>query len=196
MTEHTEPGGIRRPLLVRRYAALEPERWRNNGGWTRQVWATNLPGPRWRLSLAHIDQPGPFSTFPQVDRTLVVASETVLNLAIDSTVHTLGWGQAVCFPGEAVVKADLDTGGNPAVVVNLMVQRGEPVGVVVVPRDGRVSLEPTLVAVTLLSGRAVFADGAELGRWDSFLPGSDCPAPTFHHAATVEIHITTPAAVQ
>ena len=194
MTEHTEPGGIRRPSAVRRYTELEPERWRNDGGWTRRVWASSRPDPLWRLSLANIDQPGLFSTFPQVDRILVMASETVLTLDIDDTVHTLALGQAVSFPGEAAVNADIETGGTPAVVVNVMVQRGEPVGVVVVPRHGPVSLNPTLAAVTLLSGRAVLFDGSELGPWDSFLPGSDCPAPTFYDAITVEIHITTPAA--
>lgn len=194
MTEHTEPGGIRWPSAVRRYAALAPERWRNDGGWTRQVWASSRPAPLWRLSLAQIDQPGPFSTFPQVDRILVMASETVLNLEIDDTVNTLGLGQAVRFPGEAAVIADIEPAGNPAVVVNVMVQRGEPVDVVVVHRDGRVLLDPIIAAVTLLSGRAVLADGSELGPWDSILTGSDCPATTFHGAITVEIHVTTPAA--
>ena len=194
MTEQVEPGGIQLPSAVRRYTELEPERWRNDGGWTRQVWASNRPGPRWRLSLACIDRPGPFSTFPQVDRILVMASETVLTLAIDDAVHALALGQLASFPGEASVTADIGTGENPAVVVNVMVHRGEPVEVVVVPRDGRVLLDPTIAAVTLLSGRAVLFDGLENGPWDSILMGSDCPAPTFHGAITVEIHVTTPAA--
>jgi hypothetical protein len=56
------------------------ERWKNGGGWTNEIArgfvADDASPPSaewdWRLSVAEIEQDGPFSSFPGVDRVLVL----------------------------------------------------------------------------------------------------------------------------
>lgn len=59
-------------------------RWRNDGGWTREIAAGRATSPTtvapdavgaqwdWRISVAEIEQDGPFSPFPGIDRCLVL----------------------------------------------------------------------------------------------------------------------------
>lgn len=65
-------------MTVRR---LRPEQhlvvpWKNGGGTTREVLAhppgAGTGGFAWRLSIASVEQDGPFSAFPGVDRTLLL----------------------------------------------------------------------------------------------------------------------------
>lgn len=53
--------------------AVVPQAWRNGGGQTRELFAWP-PGPDWqlRISLADIEQDGPFSAFPGVERWFAV----------------------------------------------------------------------------------------------------------------------------
>jgi uncharacterized protein len=82
--------------------------WRNGGGVTREVAAKASavpPGFDWRISIADIDGPGPFSPFPGIDRTLVVL-EGRLALAIDEdSPLALSPESIVRFSGEARVSA-------------------------------------------------------------------------------------------
>lgn len=54
----------------------DPQPWRNGGGLTREVVSyppgSSLEDFDWRLSLAEVEKPGPFSLFPGVDRFLTV----------------------------------------------------------------------------------------------------------------------------
>jgi environmental stress-induced protein Ves len=56
--------------------------WKNGGGLTREILRSPAgPGPfDWRLSLATIERPGPFSTFAGYDRTLVLMGGTGVEL--------------------------------------------------------------------------------------------------------------------
>ncbi|MEO6172419.1 MAG: HutD family protein [Arenimonas sp.] len=49
-------------------------RWKNGLGWTREI--TRYPAEsdswQWRLSIAEVDKDGPFSTFENIDRELVL----------------------------------------------------------------------------------------------------------------------------
>ena len=63
------------------------ERWRNGFGWTREIHAqASRPGGAdwdWRLSIAEIEQDAPFSTFPGIDRELVLLHGNGLRLRFD-----------------------------------------------------------------------------------------------------------------
>lgn len=96
--------------------------WRNGGGRTR-VMAQGPPtaGPddvAWRLSVAEVERPGPFSAFPGLHRQLIVAGEEPLTLVIDGSRSRLGPGSVVAFDGAASVSCEL-TGG-PVTAVNVM----------------------------------------------------------------------------
>lgn len=61
------------------------ERWRNGAGWTREIHAASSTNGSsvawdWRLSIAEIERDAPFSTFPGVDRELVLLSGNGLRL--------------------------------------------------------------------------------------------------------------------
>ena len=72
------------------------ERWRNGLGWTREIHAGSIqPDPvdpqasaaggrwDWRLSIAEIEHDAAFSTFPGIDRELVLLSGNGLRLRFD-----------------------------------------------------------------------------------------------------------------
>ncbi len=73
-------------------------RWKNGAGWTREICACRLDGMdgieagEWdfRLSIAEIESDAPFSTFPGIDRELVLLSGNGLRLRFDDgEVHEL-----------------------------------------------------------------------------------------------------------
>ena len=47
-------------------------RWKNGGGVTREVAKSPSQAPFWRVSIANVDQEGPFSSFEGLDRILTV----------------------------------------------------------------------------------------------------------------------------
>jgi environmental stress-induced protein Ves len=107
--------------------------WKNGGGMTTEV-AIEPPGAglsdfNWRISMARLDAPGPFSNFPGVDR-LLLALEGRIELTIDGRTTSLTpMDPAVHFPGEAQASADLprtSAGGfERALDFNVMVRRGK-----------------------------------------------------------------------
>ncbi|HEU4539125.1 MAG TPA: HutD family protein, partial [Polyangiaceae bacterium] len=56
--------------------ALPAQPWKNGGGTTREIAAmppdAGTSGFAWRVSVAEIARPGPFSAFPGVDRQIVL----------------------------------------------------------------------------------------------------------------------------
>lgn len=114
-----ESGGI----VILRAAGYRAIPWRNGGGTTREIAVEpTASGFAWRLTLASITRAGPFSSFPDTDRYLMLADGKGLDLAIEGlgTRH-LAPGDSLRFPGEAAVQARLDHG--PCRVLNLMVDR-------------------------------------------------------------------------
>ena len=95
-------------------AAQRRERWRNGAGWTREIFAARegddpgLPW-QWRLSIAEIDADAPFSSFPGVDRELVLLSGNGLRLrfADGEVAELLPPHDSLRFAGERAVAGDL-----------------------------------------------------------------------------------------
>ncbi|PXA90705.1 hypothetical protein DMC25_02460 [Caulobacter sp. D4A] len=105
-----------------------PAPWKNGGGTTWEI-AAQPPGAGmdafdWRLSIAQVAAPGPFSVFPGVDRVLTVIAGAGLRLAVDGLGEVLldETSSPLAFPGDAPAAAMLD--GGPIRDLNLMVRRG------------------------------------------------------------------------
>jgi environmental stress-induced protein Ves len=88
------------------------ERWRNGLGWTREIHAS-MPASGgawdWRLSIAEIERDAPFSTYPGVDRELVLLSGNGLHLCFDDgETHKLDPPHGrLRFSGERTVTGEL-----------------------------------------------------------------------------------------
>lgn len=153
--------------------------WRNGGGVTHEVAVlpavAGTDGFDWRVSIAEVAAPGPFSCFDGVDRILtLIEGELRLDFASARRPVTLTRRSAPCaFPG------DLLTFGTPsggiARDLNVMVRRGRwaaavsrlrPAGSVRVDRGGDVIL-------LLFGGEGVISHGgAQLAMrpLDAFIP--------------------------
>jgi environmental stress-induced protein Ves len=61
--------------------------WKNGGGTTTEIavapQGASLSDFDWRISMAHVGQDGPFSSFPGIDRTLSVLTGSGITLAFD-----------------------------------------------------------------------------------------------------------------
>ncbi len=89
------------------------ERWRNGLGWTREI--LRLPdNDEWslRLSIAEIEQDAAFSSFPGIERELVLLHGAGLRLRFaDGRCHTLmPPHERLRFAGEEVVQGELVEG--------------------------------------------------------------------------------------
>jgi environmental stress-induced protein Ves len=155
-------------------------RWRNGLGWTREILRCRLGdgagAPHgadqdgddwdWRLSIAEIERDAPFSTFPGIERELVLLSGNGLRLRFDDgecTALDPPHGRAR-FAGERAVTGELVDG--PTHDFNLMWRRDRVEATLWHrPLVGPMILfaEPgTAWAVHLFAGQAQFADDSGL----------------------------------
>lgn len=119
--------------------------WKNGGGHTTEIAAepagAGMASFVWRVSVADIAHGGPFSTFPGIDRTLVLLSGHGMRLATPSDTMDLHTPyEPVTFAGEAPIECALTQG--PTRDFNLMVRRDAASGSVVVVRDGGAAIAP------------------------------------------------------
>lgn len=160
--------------------------WKNGGGSTIQVAIApadaTLENFDWRISMARVATPGPFSRFPGVDRTLAVIDGSGIHLTIDGATVTLkGTSPPHVFAGEAETTAALIEG--PIHDLNVMSRRahyrhrltyyraGETLTVprdadtiVIMPRSGDVALEIGGSNIALASGDAAILDRPDVER--------------------------------
>lgn len=110
-------------------AGIEPTRWKNGGGNTREI-AVWPPGAGmddfvWRLSVADIEADGPFSAFPGIDRQIVLLDGAGVMLRADdgSFNHRLVQpGTPFAFSGDTGLQAALLDGATRD--FNVMTRRG------------------------------------------------------------------------
>ena len=113
--------------------------WKNGGGHTAEI-ATFPAGSDfasfvWRVSIADVQQDGPFSTFAGVDRTLLLLAGGGMRLTGEGVTIELRMAfEPVVFSGDASLQCGLLAG--PVRDFNLMVRRDAARGNVVVCRDG------------------------------------------------------------
>ena len=107
-------------------AQVAPQRWRNGGGWTRELLTWPVGNGPWqlRISVATIHAPGPFSVFAGVNRILALVSGEGLLLHVDGQVHRLTVAaDPLHFPGTATVYAEPLDGSSTD--LNLMCASGQ-----------------------------------------------------------------------
>jgi environmental stress-induced protein Ves len=130
------------------------ERWKNGLGWTREVvrWPDRDDWD-WRLSIAEVDKPGPFSSFPGVERELVLLSGEGMRLHFEDgeSVELLPPHGRHRFAGERALSAELLSG--PTQDFNLMWRRER--------------VEATLLHRPLVGPMLFFAEPGV--RWAAFL---------------------------
>lgn len=103
--------------------------WKNGGGSTTEIAVfpdgAGLDAFEWRVSMAAVSMDGPFSTFPNIDRTLTVLSGSGIVLDVDDgrpPVHLTAADQPLTFPGDVATYGALIEG--PIVDLNVMSRRG------------------------------------------------------------------------
>ncbi|CAG9217236.1 Uncharacterized 21.2 kDa protein in hutC 3'region [Burkholderia gladioli] len=127
-------------LSLIRAEQLVASLWKNGGGVTREIAAqppgASLDGFTWRVSVADVAQPGPFSRFPGIDRTLVLLSGAGMSLiGEDGARHLLAAPlDRFDFDGELALSAELNDG--PTRDFNLMTRRSAVTGRVSILADG------------------------------------------------------------
>lgn len=135
--------------------ALPVVPWRNGAGTTRELLAG--PDGAWRVSLAAIPGPAPYSRFAGADRVSCVVDGAGLALTVDGVPRTVRRGEVLAYPGEAVVVAR--PLGGPVQNLNLVLDRARARGTVrVVACTPGTRWPAGTVAVWVLAGGLVVAD--------------------------------------
>jgi hypothetical protein len=121
-------------------------------------------GFRWRLSIATVDQSGPFSSFPGIDRTIMVieGKGMELNVAGQALQRLDRCFLPLSFPGDAATECKLIDG--PIRDFNLMVNRRIFSAQTTVCRwldPVRLTVDAPIAMLHLLEGNASFMAKAE-----------------------------------
>jgi environmental stress-induced protein Ves len=180
------------PTVIR---AAEARRmaWKNGGGETLELltspFGAGLDTFDWRISLATVTADGPFSIFPEIDRTLTLLDGAGLDLTIGDAapVRLTGDTEPFAFAADVPCRGRLLAG--PVTDLNVMTRRGRFSHVVTRERlGGRRRVAPGGIATVLIClGREMRLDGGLiLGRGDAAVlaggavpdlaPGDDQPA--------------------
>ena len=170
-----------------RFAELSPSPWLNGAGRTVEL-TSGLSGAAargtaadqvwdWRLSLADVDQPAPFSRLPGIRRILTVVDGGPLDLTVDGVRHRVERHRPFAFGGGARTVSDLPAG--PVRNLNLMLGPSAVQGSVeVVPVTERRPVELRAFQVGVLLDGEATAAGYRLERFDAVVGGPDAAAVT------------------
>lgn len=105
-----------------RFADLEPVTWRNGGGITRELAREAMheegTDPGWRVSIAELDRPTPFSTFAGLARHFTVVGAQPVTLMFGERRVELAPLDSLAFAGDASLSCLLPDG--PSRALNLM----------------------------------------------------------------------------
>lgn len=115
-------------IRILRAADYKSMPWKNGGGVTTEI-AISPEGAGlydfdWRVSMARVETDGPFSQFPEVDRTLAVLEGNGICLKVEGRIglDLLRTSDPVTFPAGVPTTCNLIRG--PISDLNVMVRRG------------------------------------------------------------------------
>jgi environmental stress-induced protein Ves len=157
-----------------RAADMQPQPWKNGMGVTREV--ARFPADAgsddfvWRVSVAEVNSAAPFSTFPDIDRQIVLLDGGGFIMTLDGKQqHALTTPlQPFAFSGEAQVEVAMAGGATRD--FNLMVRRTQANGrVEVITGPGSHVMPADGVLVFLARGTADTLDGP-LSAGDAWQP--------------------------
>jgi environmental stress-induced protein Ves len=102
--------------------------WKNGGGTTTEIAVApagaSLSDFDWRISMAHVGQDGPFSSFPGIDRTLSVLTGAGITLAFGDREHVRLDRTSAPYPFAADRAVDGVLVDGPIDDLNVMSRRG------------------------------------------------------------------------
>ena len=113
-------------IALRRAADRVAAPWKNGGGITREV-AIWPPGSKfddfdWRISVAEVREPGPFSAFEGIDRTMAILSGRLELRLADRAIVLDPASEPFAFAGD--VPCEGVPLGGPVTDLNVLVRRG------------------------------------------------------------------------
>ncbi len=155
--------------------------WKNGGGVTREIAAwpadTGMDDFAWRVSLAEVGSDGPFSAFPDIERTLTMVEGAGMDLTVGGTQRRVDERYAPQdFAGD--VPTDCRLLGGPVANFNVMYRRGHVQAETAVVR-GRLRLAAprggAVLAVALEGPAVVEGPGIQLARYDAVLATGGSP---------------------
>ncbi|MEZ2417148.1 HutD family protein [Luteibacter sp. RCC_6_2] len=153
-------------MSILRFDDLKAVPWKNGLGVTREIAVepvgASMDDFLWRVSIADVDTASPFSTFPGIDRTIVLLEGDGFTMTLDGErEHALTTPLAPFdFPGEA--RVDVTLSGGATRDFNLMVRRGV--------RHGRVDVIRGPVAATVAEGAVLLY----VARGEARVDGQTC----------------------
>lgn len=151
-------------------------RWRNDGGWTREITREPSTGESfdWRVSIAEVEVDGPFSAFDGCDRVLVLlegAGMDLANAATGATTELRPDSRRSRFAGEVPIVATLLAG--PTTDFNLIWRRDSSVATARYV-EGRHEIgagggAEVVAGAYLAHGSATLIDGTVAAAGDTFV---------------------------
>ena len=125
--------------------------WRNGGGVTYEVAASppdaDLAEFDWRISIADVAASGPFSAFPDVDRTITLIEGDWMALTLGGDRHRFGRREPFRFDGGSETVCEVP---GPSRDLNVMTRRGRVAASVSVHRLDSSGLHPEPDGETVL----------------------------------------------
>jgi len=114
-------------IMLLRHDTYDRKPWNNGGGMTQEVWlwpeAALQDGFDIRVSLASIEADGPFSAFPEIDRTITLVGGSCFVLDFDGNhEQPIEFLQPYSFDSAQTPSSRLDSGSASA--FNVMTRRG------------------------------------------------------------------------
>ncbi|MEH1016525.1 HutD family protein [Micromonospora sp. CPCC 206060] len=150
-------GGVPAPL--RRFCQLRPTPWATGAGVTREVVSYHesrrlaTGRPPWRLSIADLTGPGPFSRLPGITRTFVPIDSPV-ELRVDGETQHIAAATPFSFAGDSETTLVRLTA--PCRAVNLMVKADDPDPAELLPcRFPGLEFPTAVVVIALTAGRGI-----------------------------------------
>jgi environmental stress-induced protein Ves len=171
--------------MIIRLADCPSQPWKNGLGRTRELAVQPSDSGSgdflWRVSIAEVDSAAPFSSFPGIDRQIVLLDGAGFTMTLDDgRTHALTTPFVpFAFAGEARVGVTL--AGGPTRDFNLMVRRAQARGEVLVWRGPATrAAEPATVLVFCARGTMATVDG-QLHVGDAWRPAQPGAAPVILH---------------
>lgn len=169
-------------MRILRAAEYRVMPWKNGGGTTTEIAVSpdgaGLDDFDWRVSMARVENGGPFSGFAGVDRTLAVldGEGIVLDIAGQAPEELTSTSAPLFFPADVPTQASLIAG--PITDLNVMTRRGRMTHkverlVISAPLDIRVEAAATLVLCGEGTVTAGLAGTVKLEPRDTLIVGSD-----------------------
>ena len=131
--------------------------WRNGGGVTYEVASspagTELADFDWRISIAEVAAGGPFSAFPDIDRTIILIEGEWMALTVDGRRHRFGIGDPFSFDGGSETLCEVPSRSRD---LNVMTRRGRATASVAVVKADSSDGGAVAVAGAVAGAETVF----------------------------------------